>query len=534
MRKNVVIEGRFIYNSHMRKVPDYRTFFLLLYCISMPLFGIQERQSKAFKPKSTAFRYLEVRQSDATYQLWEGFQLMRNANAGDAPSQHELSIRYLTGRGFPTDTVKAAVWMKKAADQNYILAQFNYGIFLNNGWGVEWNPFESYGYVETAAKKEMREAQYVMGLFYTDNLIVQRNYPVAYRWIKRSAEQGYEPAKEVLAEFEKRGINVAEGSSKDSLRQKNGGPAPLTVQKSGPQTIQPVLLEFEDDKTTEVDDLTLLKDLFNEGNEELRTTLGVSKILGDSVQTDSTGFALIKRSSEVGNPEAMTVVARCYERGIGVKKDKLSAAVHYIRAIRLDSRRAPALLWRLINEKNVQTMFAQQAGKNNPDALYVISSLNSLGLISTLTNEQALQFLQLAVSSSFIPAVLDLGNCYSQGLWVKADKKKAKEFWKYAADRGNTEGKIRAAVAEVFEGTVTDAKQAFGELERYSAEGSVLAQTALGYCYEQGILIPINHAQAVYYYRKSAQRGNQAALTALTRMYDERRPKEKLFQITEE
>ncbi|MBP6672259.1 MAG: sel1 repeat family protein, partial [Bacteroidetes bacterium] len=112
--------------------------------------------------------------------------------------------------------------------------------------------------------------------------------------------------------------------------------------------------------------------------------------------------------------------------------------------------------------------------------------------------------------------------------------KKAKEFWKYAAEKGNTEGKIRAAVAEVFDGTVIDAKRSFDELEQFSEQGSVLAQTAMGYCYEKGILIPINFAQAVYYYRKSAQRGNQAAFTALTRMYDERRPKEKMFQVIEE
>jgi TPR repeat protein len=534
MRKVVVIEERFIYNSFMIPSPVYRTIIILLYCATLPLFSFQNKESKAFKTKSSPFRILEIRQSDVTYQLWEGFQLMRNANAGDAPSQHELSLRYLTGKGFSFDTVKAAQWMKKAADQDYILAKFNYGIFLNNGWGVDWNPFAAYRYFQFAADKEMREGEYVLGLFYTDNLVVPKNYPLAYEWIKKSADQNYDPAKDVLAELDKRGLNGAKVPEKDSVKAKPVASKSGKSQQPSPQIIQPILLEFEDDKTVQVDDLTLLKELFNEGNEELRNTLGVSKILSDSVQTDSTGFSLIKQASDIGNPEAMTIVARCYERGIGVKMDKLQAAVYYIRAIRLDSRRAPALLWRLINEKNIQTVFNQQAGKNVPDALYVISSLHALGLSGSLTDEQALQFLQIAVSTSYIPAVLDLGNCYSQGQWVKADKKKAKEFWKYAADRGNTEGKIRAAVAEVFDGTITDAKRSFEELQKYSEQGSVLAQTALGYCYEKGILVPINYTQAVYFYRKAAQRGNQSALTALNRMYDERRPKEKEFMITEE
>lgn len=532
MRKYIVFLGRNIYTSIMRNQPIYITILLCFYCCSQLLFSFQQNNSKAFKAKSSPFRIYEVKQSDVTYQLWEGFQLMRNANAGDAPSQHELSLRYLTGKGFPFDTVKSAQWMKKAADQEFILAKFNYGIFLNNGWGVEWNPFEAYHQIRYTAENNMKEGQYVLGLFYTDNLVLRRNYQAAYSWIKKSALQNYEPAKDVLAELEKHGITETSNAKKDSISKNT--PKSIVATPAKKQTIQPVLLEFENDKTVEVDDLTLLKELFNEGNEELRNTLGISKIFSDSIQTDSTGFALIKYSAEIGNPEAMTIVARCYEKGIGVKKDKLQAVVHYVRAIRLDSRRAPALLWRLINEKNIISSFTQQASKNVYEAQYILAALNSLGMQNTLTDEQSLQLLQIAVSKSYIPAVLDLGTCYSQGQWVKSDKKKAIEFWKYASDLGNREAKVRIAVAEVFDGTIIDAKRSFEELEKYSAQGSVLAQTALGYCYEKGILVPINIAHAITFYRRAAQRGNQAAMTALSRMYDEKRPKEKEFQIVEE
>jgi TPR repeat protein len=517
----------------MKNALLYITFTALIYCISAPAFGFQSKSSKAFRTKSSAIRMYEIRQSDVTYQLWEGFQLMRNANAGDAPSQHELSLRYLTGNGFAADTIKSALWMKRAADQGYILAKFNYGIFLNSGWGVEWDPFEAYHYFRYTAEKNMREGQYVLGVFYTDNLVLPRNQTTAYDWVQRSADQGYAPAKELLAEFAKRGITGSSFNNKDSTAKGKGNESLLQNSSSSAQIIQPVMLEFDNDTTAQADDLTLLKELFNEGNEELRTTLGISKILSDSTQSDSTGYALIARAAEIGNPEAMTIVARCYERGIGVPKNKLLAAVQYIRAIRMDSRRAPALLWRLIHEKNVLQSFQQQALKKNHQAQYVISSLNALGLIGTLTDEQALQFLQLAVAQSFIPAILDLGVCYSMGQWVAPDKKKAVEFWKYAAGLGNWEGRVRVAVSDVFDGTITDARRSFAELQQYSEQGSVLAQTALGYCYEKGIIVPIDQTRAIFYYRKSAQRGNQAAMTSLMRMYDERRPKEKEFQIVD-
>ncbi|NUN69623.1 MAG: sel1 repeat family protein [Bacteroidetes bacterium] len=476
----------------------------------------------------------EIRPSDVTYQLWEGFQLMRNANAGDAPSQHELSLRYLTGRGFSADTARAAVWMKRAADQEYILALFNYGIYLNNGWGVDWDPFEAYRYFVRSAERNMREGQYVLGVMYTDNLIVARNYQTAYDWVYRSAHQGYQPARDLLTELEKRGITGSSAVRKDSVKGNQRTPLPLQQALTSNQVIQPVLLDFDEDTTVQADDMTLLQELFNEGNEELRTTLGISRILTDSLQRDSTGFALIVRAAEVGNPEAMTIVARCYEKGVGVKKDKLAAAVHYIRAIRLDSRRAPALLWRLINEKNMVQNIQQRAARKEPTAQYVISSLAAFRFINSITEEQALQFLVRSSEQSFIPALLDMGNAYSQGQWVKQDRKKAVEYWRKAASLGNAEGSVRVAVSQVFDGTITDAEHSFGLLQGYSTQGSVLAQTALGYCYERGVTVPIDESKAVYYYRNASQRGSQSAMNALARMYDDRRPSDPRFTVEPE
>lgn len=512
----------------------HRTIFVLLYCIPALLIGQSSAKSKAFRSKPADIRMYEIRPSDVTYQLWEGFQLMRNASSGDAPSQHELSLRYLTGNGFTADTAKAALWMKRAADQDYILAMFNYGIYLNNGWGMEWDPFEAFRYFRTTAEKRMREGEYVLGVFYTDNLVVPRDYAKAYDLVKRSADQGYPPAKELLVELDNRGITgtVPTTASKDSGK----SPATMPVRSMNTttaSTLQPVLLEFDEDTAKQADDMTLLRELFNEGSEELRGVLGISKILNDSLQTDSTGLSLILRAADVGNPEAMTIVARCFERGTGVPKDNLSAAVHYIRAIRMDSRRAPALLWRLINQKNVLQNFQQQAMKKQTSAQYVIASLSALNLSGALTDEQALQFLQLAAAKNFIPAILDLGNCYSMGQWVKQDKRKAVEFWKQAAALGSVEGKVRVAVSDVFDGTVTDARRSFEQLLLYSEQGSVLAQTALGYCYEKGIIVPIHLTKAISYYRRSAQRGNQSAMSALIHLYDDRRPRAKEFQITD-
>ena len=58
-----------------------------------------------------------IRRSDESYELWEEFKLMEQANNGDASAEHELGIRYFLGKGFGVDTVKSAYWIQKAADQ---------------------------------------------------------------------------------------------------------------------------------------------------------------------------------------------------------------------------------------------------------------------------------------------------------------------------------------------------------------------------------------------------------------------------------
>ena len=59
----------------------------------------------------------------------------------------------------------------------------------------------------------------------------------------------------------------------------------------------------------------------------------------------------------------------------------------------------------------------------------------------------------------------------------------------------------------------------------------MLAEVALGYCYETGTGLPRNPGAAAQFYVTAARRGSQDAYRALRRMYDDIRPKGKEFQI---
>ena len=143
-----------------------------------------------------------------SYPLMTAYILQNKAKGGDPFAQHELGLRYLTGQSLPKDTTRAIYWIQQAVKRDLTAAWFNYAIMLNNGIGVDWNPFEAYTYFKSAAKNGMPEAQFVYGIFLTDNLVVNRNFTEAYYWIKKAADQNFKPAKETVKDFQKMGIEL--------------------------------------------------------------------------------------------------------------------------------------------------------------------------------------------------------------------------------------------------------------------------------------------------------------------------------------
>lgn len=467
-----------------------------------------------------------IEQSDVTYQLWQVFMLERKANAGDVLAQHELGIRYLLGRGVGADTLKGAHWIQKAAEQNLIPARFNLGILLYNGWGVSWDPFDSYRQFLFAAERGMEESQYVLAQFLTDNLVVPRNVSQAYRWLTSAADSGYMPAREMLKEFEKKKLLATDST----------GPMTKADSVSALQA-QLVFLDFDHDTSSTSDDQALLKDALRSGGEEVQKTLGLRKLVDDSLDVDSASVAAIRNAGDEGSPEALAVVGRCYERGVQVQKDPVTAALYYVRAIRLDSPRASELLWRLLQEsKDFFRLLKTRAGDGNADAQYVWACLRALGFDGVLLNadawladDQAMQFLQHSADSKHVPSIVELGLCFYSGRWVPQDQNAAMDLWTRAALLGSSEARVRLAILKARRGTEVD--DALATLLDASRSGSVLAEVALAYCYERGVGVPVKKGEAAALYRSAAQRGSQDAFRALKRMYDEVRPMDKTFQV---
>lgn len=505
--------------------------FLFLFVLSG--FGTASPQSDSLRrPESPVFKNYRARtpapvieQSDATYQLWQTFRLQQEAKAGNAVSQFELSIRYLTGRGVKADTAKAVYWTRRAAEQNHLLARFNLAIFAFNGWGTEWNPFEAFLNFRAAAQRNMPEAQYALAQFYIENLVVPQNLSEAFRLTKLAADSGYAAARQGLKLFEHRGFTAA--SATTAARETT---LPRTVSQQ--PSLQVSFLDFSPDTSRSTPDSILVDDLFKSSVPEPLSDRGSLRLVKGKIVMDTAYASALRRAAEAGSPEALTLIGRCYEQGTFCTADTIAAALHYIRATRLDSRRASRLLYRLIQDELFFKLLKARVERKDPDAEYAWATLNALRLDHQLTDVQALQMLERAASVDHAQALVELGLAYYAGRWVARDENKAKALWDRAALLGNKEARLRRLILRV-RNDVDSLDKAVEELQIAARDGSVLAEIALAYCFEYGRGTPKNKGEAARLYRNSAQRGSQDAYQALVRMHDEIRPNSKEFVIAE-
>ena len=444
-------------------------------------------------------------------QLIETFALMREANSGSLAAQHELGYRYLMGRGVSADSVKGAEWILKAANRSMALAEYNAGILYTHALGVPWNPFEAFRWFRRAAGQDQPAALFILGLMYTDGLLVPQDWARAWSLVGEAATKGYEPAREMLVQFRRLNIDTTRAASKPEDR-----------------SLGLFYLQFAPVADAKVSDTTLARELAREV--PVQATDVTDAIVPSTSTNDE--LAWLMAQAERGIPEAHIVLARIFEKGIGVKPDLIRAAIHYLRANRLDSPRAPRLLADLIEREDFVRELTERTLAGDLDARYVWAALAAIEFDRRIGTAQAQKLLEenAAVRPPHALSILELGLWYATGRHVTQDPAMAIGLWQQADSAGLSEGRMRTALATlVLRGR--DAADLYSFIQSEADSGSVLAQAALGFCFEKGIGVAVSQPEASAMYRKAAMRGSQTAYRALKNMYDALRPASEEFMI---
>ena len=354
-------------------------------------------------------------------------------------------------------------------------------------------------------------------------------YPSALKWIKKAADKNYEPAKESLGELI---TKIPSNQLDTSMTNADQDVKNSADDNSLVSTLGLVFIDFDavSDTIKEVSDKMLITSLSNPGNELITDSLLKKNEYLEEI--DSNLIPQILKLSENGSPEALTILGRMYEKGINYKQNYITAASYYIRAVKLDSPIASKLLYDLCRNNKFIMEVQELSAKGEAEANFVWYGITALGFDVRIAESDALNLLIKSAAKGFLPAMNELGLNYYTGNFLKEDKKKALEIWHSAEKLNNTEAKTRIATGIIFgEIKSDDISGSIKFLKEISDNGSVLAQVALGYAYENGVGFQVSKSEAVKYYRYAAQRGNRFAYAELKRIYDEIRPNDSQFNV---
>src|SRR5260370_148205 len=118
-------------------------------------------------------------------------ELRNRAVSGDPVAELNVGLAYYNGSdGAQQNFQEAAVWLRKAADQNNCGAQFLLGRMYMVGEGVPVNYTESLRLMRKLAESGHAASQAQLGIFYEHGYGVAIDYNEAAKWYRKAADAG--------------------------------------------------------------------------------------------------------------------------------------------------------------------------------------------------------------------------------------------------------------------------------------------------------------------------------------------------------
>ena len=306
---------------------------------------------------------------------------------------------------------------------------------------------EAFDWYLKAAKQGNEVGQYNVGQFCRTARGTSKDITEAIRWYLKSAEQGYEDAKTRLSELGLTPIKVDSSLTADQLNSKG--------------------VDFHNNK----------KDY-------------------------NSAFQYYLKAEEKGSFYAAYNLGQLYYYGNGVKEDKPEAVKWYRKA----------------------------AERGYVDAQQKLGYCYDTGNGVTENDYEAVKWYRKAVEQGDQYAQYNLGLCYQYGTGVSKDITEAIKLYLKAADQGYENAKTRLSElgitpikvdASLTAGQLNDKGVEYHNNKNYSAafqyylkaieKGNMYSQYNLGLLFQYGLGVTANSAEAVKWYRKSANQGYEEA-----------------------
>ncbi|MBE6651834.1 MAG: sel1 repeat family protein [Ruminococcaceae bacterium] len=404
----------------------------------------------------------------------------RRAHDGDGSACFELGRAYELGLGVPALEQEAAVWLRRAAEQNIHDALIYLGRLCLLGQGTDRDPAEAFRLFTRAAEQGDVRGVYHRGLCYLEGQGVMKDPVHARECLDMAARRQYAPAVYHLAILYRDGIGT-ERDSHAALRylyavcrlgfsDQNGEAAPLPITVYG-------------------------------------RISGTRYTCITMRQMRHTHPLLAAQSSFARGASADRCFGRCTIRARELPEDRWEKSILEIRETVQDDETEE-------QEEQARRYAIYAEDWTKADAA---KAAHELGLLLALGNRadglcpsptRALVWYRYAAYLGDTEALYALGDAYRRGYGTPADPERAVQLYRLAADGGSERGQFAyAACLERGIGVAVDEREAARRYEQAASEGYAPAQTNLGGCYERGIGVPHNMLTAVEWYAAAANAG---------------------------
>ena len=318
-----------------------------------------------------------------------------------------------------------------------------------------------------------------------------KDYAEAYKWAKKSADQGNAKGQNLLAVMYKNGFGVT----------KNLTEAVILYQKAAEQGF---------DKAQKN-----LGDLYYNGE-------GVAKVYAEAVKW-------YRKAAEQGLPTAQNSLGYMYVKGYGVDQNYSEAAEWYRKSAEQGYAVAQNNLGDLyLNGNGVAKdynealkWYKKSAEQKNAVGQSNVGYMYEVGYGVDKDYAEALRWYKKAAEQNNSWAQDKMGYFYLNGIGVETNYDEAVKWVSKAEEQGNSNAKNRLGwMYEKGKGVAKDLSMAV-KLYREAADlGNTTAQANLGLMYENGIGVPQDYAEALRWYRKAADQENPRGQAALGYMYE--------------
>jgi|GEM_PF-632995 len=488
-------------------------------------------------------------------------ELQQAAQKGYSHAQFDLSQLYCYGWSVEQDFAQCFKWLQLAAGQGCPYAQYLFGLVYLDGEGVKENAEEGFKWIHRAAEQDYAHAQWYLADCYLYDRRIEHSHAKAIEWVSKAVQQDYSQAQCLLGLIYEMGWGVKKDKSQArALYQK-------AVEQGNLQGVHRIadLYRMRDDN----EQALIWYQRAAEGGYEL-SQYDLAKMLeyADGIPHDyAKACYWLEKSAEQGNELAAINLAEHYATGSGVERDESKASYWYLQAAKLGYDDAQyqigqryeqgngiekdfkqAEYWYRLAAKQGHYHAKQEVGNirefkrylkaaktGDTNAQCKVGECYTHGYGTGQDLAQALHWYQAAAEQGNAEACFALGQCYEQGKGVEKDEQQALNWYRKAVDGGSEKAKEHLAELNALEQNdpqihyelgrryywgmedkPRDREKAFEHYLAAAEQGHAEATLRMAELYHD----EDDHPQALAWYHKAAERGDEHAPYRLGMFYD--------------